>query len=130
MSNDGRYHCLSGAASDDEDALAALVAGGTTALTLGVAFGLSALGVDSFWVAFPVGFGVVLPGALALTHARRAGDPRTAIGPRTADSPAGLEALRRRYVAGEISDEEFEHRVERLLESEAEPPTRGRGNDG
>lgn len=127
MSNDGRYHCRSGAVSDGEAALAAFVVSGVTALTLGVAFGLSALGVGSFWVAFPVGFGVVLPGALALTRARRAEDRRNDAAPRTADSPAGLEVLRRRYVAGEISDEEFERRVERLLESEVDRPTPGRG---
>ncbi len=45
-------------------ASALVVSGAVTLLTLGVAFGLLALGVEMFWVAFPVGFGGVLPVAV------------------------------------------------------------------
>lgn len=38
-----------------------LAPGVVSTLTLGAAFGLSALGVDDFRVAFPAGFGGVLP---------------------------------------------------------------------
>ncbi|MFT4881066.1 MAG: hypothetical protein ACI9HI_001067 [Salinirussus sp.] len=50
--------------------LVPVVSGGITTLALGAAFGLLALGVELFWVAFPVGFGGVLPivsGLVALT---------------------------------------------------------------
>lgn len=43
-----------------------IVTGLVTVLTLGVAFGLLALGVSVFWIAFPVGFGGVLPIALGV----------------------------------------------------------------
>lgn len=43
-----------------------IVSGLITILTLGTAFGLLTLGVEAFWVAFPVGFGGVLPVALGL----------------------------------------------------------------
>ena len=118
MINDSRCQRGSDAATAGAGTVTLLVAGGVTALTLGVAFGLLALGVRFFWVAFPVGFGVVLPGAIALANARHASKRRNAAASQTADSPTSLEVLRRRYAAGEISDEEFEHRVERLLKSE------------
>lgn len=47
-------------------AAALIVSGRITILTLGVAFSLLALGVEAFWVAFPVGFGGVLPTALGV----------------------------------------------------------------
>lgn len=47
-------------------ATALIVTGIVSLLTLGTAFGLLAIGVDAFWVAFPVGFGGVLPIALGL----------------------------------------------------------------
>jgi hypothetical protein len=47
-------------------AAALIVSGLITILTLGVAFSLLALGVEAFWVAFPVGFGGVLPTALGV----------------------------------------------------------------
>lgn len=47
-------------------ATALIVAGSVSLLTLGTAFGLAAIGIDAFWVAFPVGFGGVLPIALGL----------------------------------------------------------------
>lgn len=46
--------------------IALVIVGGITALTLGTAFGLLALDAAFFWVAFPVGFGVVLPIALGV----------------------------------------------------------------
>ena len=129
MFNDSRYHRVSDASTANGDTITLLVTGGVTALTLGVAFGLLALGVRSFWVAFPVGFGVILPGAIAMVHSRRADERRTVADTRTEQSPTGLEVLRRRYAAGELSDEEFERRVERLLESEVDGPGHGIGTD-
>ncbi|WP_432764874.1 SHOCT domain-containing protein [Halobaculum limi] len=106
-----------------------LVVSGVTAVTLAVAFGFLALGVNSFWIAFPVGFGVILPGALAVAHNYRAEDRRNVDNTRTEESPTELEVLRRRYAAGELSDEEFEQRVEHLLESEGDRPDLSRDVD-
>lgn len=47
-------------------ATALIVVGIISLLTLGTAFGLLALGIEAFWVVFPVGFGGVLPIALGL----------------------------------------------------------------
>ncbi|WP_299264728.1 hypothetical protein [Halorientalis sp.] len=58
-----------GALTTNRLATGRIVSGIATMLTLGVAFGLLALGVGFFWVAFPVSFGGVLPvmlGAVAL----------------------------------------------------------------
>lgn len=55
-------------------AIGFIVAGIVSLLTLGVAFGLLALGVEAFWVAFPVGFGGVLPISLGLVALWTAAD--------------------------------------------------------
>ena len=112
--------------------LPGVVAGATTLAVLTVAFGAMALGVPYFWVAFPVGFGVVLPAAVGLAgwfeaSSARAGTPA----PRSSDDGAGsvagrdetvhddaLQTLRGRYARGELDESEFERRVERLLETE------------
>ncbi|MFC6954759.1 SHOCT domain-containing protein [Halorubellus litoreus] len=101
-------------------AVSSLVAAGVTALTLTVAFGLLALDVSVFWVAFPIGFGVVLPAAIGIARARHAEDRRATDARQTSDAHAGLQILRERYATGELSEAEFEQRVERLLESESE----------
>ena len=81
-------------------------------------------GVD-FWVIFVVGYAVVLPlVAIALgedeedhgTH--RDEDDGRGRADEGGESP--LERLKRRYAGGELSDEEFERRLERLLETEDE----------
>jgi uncharacterized membrane protein len=103
---------------DDRLPVALLVSGIVTALTLGTAFGLLALGVEQFWVVFPLGFGVVLPTALGVvTHARMSTKNRgTDAG--ESDSADPLEELRTQYARGEISEAEFERRVDRLIESD------------
>lgn len=109
---------------DDETPLRTIVASVTTGLILAVAFGLLALGVPWFWVVFPVGFAGVLPAVMGLTewyerqrtdhHAPAAESTTTT----TADEEA-LETLRSRYARGEIDEDEFERRVETLLETES-----------
>jgi hypothetical protein len=110
------------------DSRTATLSGLTTLAILGVAFGALALGIPYFWVVFPVGFGGVLP--LVLAYSRReqsTGTPEaapaaatTADGRRTTDSTRdeALRTLRTRYARGELTDEAFEHRLERLLETE------------
>jgi len=105
---------------DEETPLESVAAGAVTFLTLAVAFGLLALGNPYFWVAFVVGFGGGMPLAVGLAkyyesrHEReqssRSGD---------SDTDAALADLRERYARGELDDDEFEARVERLLETES-----------
>ena len=54
--------------ADDESPLEQAAAGVTTGLVLLVAFGLLALDVSWFWIAFPVGFGGLLPAAVGLAR--------------------------------------------------------------
>ncbi|WP_411965545.1 SHOCT domain-containing protein [Haloferax sp. YSMS24] len=102
---------------DDDTPLEQLVAGVVIASIFLVGFGLLALGNPWFWIAFPVGFAGVLPAALALVklyESRRGGDDDAP----PSETEDALETLRRRYASGELTEEEFEAKVERLLETE------------
>ncbi|MDS0261501.1 SHOCT domain-containing protein [Haloarcula sp. S1CR25-12] len=112
---------------DEDDSLTAVVAGAVTTLTLVVAFGLLFAGVPWFWVAFPVGFGGVLPMALGATrrYERRRADDRRPV----SDEDDALATLRDRYARGELTDEEFERQVETLLETEDAATARERPAD-
>jgi uncharacterized membrane protein len=101
------------------DPLSAVVSAVVTAVTLGVAFGLLALDVDWFWLAFVVGFGVVLPAAVGLVEYDRRSGSQTAAADRDDEAETALATLRQRYAQGELSDVEFERRLERLLETTA-----------
>jgi hypothetical protein len=57
--------------------LGLIVSGIITILTLGTAFGLLAVGVEFFWIAFPVGFGGVLPMALGFVALSAGRSPAT-----------------------------------------------------
>ncbi|AUV82700.1 hypothetical protein C2R22_14475 [Salinigranum rubrum] len=108
----------------------ATASGLTTLVILAVAFGAMALGVPYFWVVFPVGFGGVLP--LVVAHSLRTerdSDGSDGPGRSLSDAPAettdadgstdeALRTLRTRYARGELTDEAFEARLERLLETE------------
>lgn len=97
-----------------------LVAAGVSVLTLAVAFTLLALDVSIFWIVFPIGFGVVLPAAIGIVNAQSTCEQRTDSTSQQSDTDTKLQILRERYAAGDLSDEQFEHRVERLLESKSE----------
>ncbi|WP_411968018.1 SHOCT domain-containing protein [Haloferax sp. YSSS75] len=101
---------------DDDTPLEQLVAGVVIGLIFLVGFGLLALGNPWFWIAFPVGFAGVLPAALALVklYESRRGDDDAP----PSETEDALETLRRRYASGELTEEEFEAKVERLLETE------------
>lgn len=103
--------------TNDTDPLEETVAGAVTGLTLLVAFGLLFAGVEFFWVAFPVGFGGVLPMSIGL--ARYYQQQSASSGASDTETEDALETLRERYARGELSEEGFERRVERLLETES-----------
>ena len=100
----------------DEDAVETVVVGAVSTLVFLVGFGLLALGVPWFWIAFPVGFGGLLPAALGLTTLYR---ERRATADQSTAAEDALDALRERYARGEIDDAEFEHRLDALLETES-----------
>jgi uncharacterized membrane protein len=111
-----------GQTGDDDEAspIEAIAAGAVGIITLGVAFGLLALGQSYFWVAFPVGFGGGMPLAIGLVRwyeSRVDADESTRQSHDETDT--ALANLRDRYARGELTDEEFENRVERLLETES-----------
>jgi uncharacterized membrane protein len=99
------------------DPMSAVVSAVVTAGTLVVAFGLLALDVESFWLAFVVGFGVVLPAAVGLIEFDRDSGNRPATTDRDSEAEAALATLRQRYARGELSEVEFERRLEQLLET-------------
>ena len=101
------------------DPMSAVVSAVVTAATLVVAFGLLALDVEWFWLAFVVGFGVVLPAAVGLAEYDRRSGNRPATTDRDGEAETALATLRGRYARGELSDVEFERRLERLLETQS-----------
>lgn len=96
----------------DTDTTDGAITGGLSMLILLVGLGGLALGIPWAWVAFPVGYGGVLPLTLGLLRARSADDGT--------DEPTDpIATLRERYASGEIDEAAFERRVERLLETES-----------
>jgi hypothetical protein len=55
-------------------AIALIVTGILSLLTLGTAFGLLASGIETFWIAFPIGFGGILPIVLGLVFVLTSSD--------------------------------------------------------
>lgn len=121
--------------SDDEDWKERAVAV-TTFLVLGVGFVAMFLDVSWFWLVWVLGFAVLVP-MLAVLLGVEDGDDEEAItesaGQTTRDAGAtaaseyrgaddsgadALETLRERYARGDLTDEQFERKLERLLETE------------
>lgn len=108
---------------DEEHPLVGVAIGLVVAAVLGIAFTLMALGFDYWWVAFPVGFGGLLPSVAALaewyTREEREGASEAADEPSNRDRREdALATLRDRYARGSIDEEEFERRLGALLETE------------
>jgi uncharacterized membrane protein len=109
----------SGASEDEEETpLEQAVSGVVIALIFLVGFGLMFAGVSWFWVAFPVGFAGLLPAAIGLVRWYEHSQESESKDGRSAEEEA-LDELKARYARGELTDEEFERRVERLLETES-----------
>lgn len=104
-------------AEEEGSPLEEVVAGVVIALTLLAGFGLLVAGYSWFWVAFAVGFAGVLPAAIGLV---RLYESRTGTAQDERDGRAdALESLRERYARGEIDEEEFERRLDLLLDTES-----------
>lgn len=111
--------------TEDENAFVQL----TALLVLGVGLVSLFLGYGWFWMVFAVGFAVVVPLVKLVTEQLGVADDSTPDARRDpqrdrldSDAPRAkrdaLDELRSRYASGELSDEEFERKVERLLETE------------
>jgi uncharacterized membrane protein len=86
-------------------------------LILGAGFvGLFA-GFPYFFVIWILGFAVVLPIVAILFDETDTDSELT--GERSTDSADALTSLRDRYARGDLTDEEFERKLDRLLETES-----------
>lgn len=103
--------------------------------TLG--FGLLALfmGFEWFWMVFVLGFAVLTPLVSVLfgesdeeweEFTKDAAGATTGEDDRTDSQQDALETLRDRYARGELTEEQFERKVERLLETETVKDARER----
>lgn len=138
---------------DEENALVKL----TSLVVLGLGLTSLFLGFEWFWLVFVVGFAVVVPivkvvtdellgdsptaGTAAERDRQTSGaDRRTADRERWTDPDGGpesardaLDTLRERYARGDLSEAEFERKVENLLGTETPESARRhveRGGDG
>jgi len=104
--------------------------GAASLLVLAVAFTGLFLGVENWWVAFVVGYGAVVPLIAMLTGEDEESEEAEHIADATTDDRArdrtdasdsksdALDTLRERYARGELSEQQFEAKLERLLETE------------
>lgn len=111
-----------------EQPLVAVAVGLVTTFTLLTAFTLLAIGFPFFWVAFPIGFGGVLPAAVGLAKWYEENADQEEPVPETAsvgnvekpdEQENALAVLRNWYARGDINEEEFERRLEQLLETDS-----------
>jgi uncharacterized membrane protein len=106
---------------DDEDWRARTVSVASI-LVLGAGFVAMFFEISWFWMIWVLGYTVFVP-LLAITlgvddeeSEETAHDEREE--PRTDTGSDALETLRDRYARGELTDEQFERKLERLLETE------------
>ena len=100
---------------------------------LGSLFGVPVLDAIEFWVIFAIGYAVVVP-LTSLLRGRSAASARDR--PREsgrdgsegadADADDALDRLRDRYARGELSEAQFERKLETLLETETPEDARER----
>lgn len=118
------------------------VALGVLGAGLGSLFGLPVVNLIDFWVIFAIGYAVVVPLVSLLRGqagetSRRSGSADRNRRERVADTTgsgdtaaegvdAALDRLRDRYARGDLSDEQFERKLEALLETETPEDARAR----
>lgn len=122
----GRADSRAGDAATDGEDDAPIVQLAALAV-LGVGLAALFLGYSWFWMVFALGFAVFVPAVKLATDAFGAdaetdAETRSRGARETRDAPESkqdaLDTLRDRYARGDLSDEEFERKVERLLETE------------
>jgi len=116
--------------ADGDDPVVGAVALGVLGAGLGSLFGVPILEAVEFWVIFAIGYAVVVP-VVSLLRGRgdASSEPvRTdrSEGAPEADVDAALDRLRERYAGGDLSDEQFERKLEALLETETPEGARER----
>jgi len=135
MSDPGDYN------DDEENPIVKL----TSLVVLGVGLSALFLGYEWFWVVFAVGFAAVVPIVKVLAETLGVGGAserkREESGPsdwnrtpdrsenRTSDPEStqdALDTLRNRYARGDLTEAEFERKVETLLETETPESARKR----
>lgn len=88
-------------------------------LTLGAGFVAMAAGMPYFWLIWVFGFAVVLPIA-GILFTEEDADSEPVEDERGADvSTDPLTSLRDQYARGDLTDQEFERKLDRLLETES-----------
>ena len=119
--------------ADADDPVVSAVALAVLGAGLGSLFGVPVLDTIEFWVIFAIGYAVVVPlTSLLRGHgAESARDsPRESgrDGSEGADADAddALDRLRDRYARGELSEAQFERKLETLLETETPEDARER----
>ncbi|PSQ18843.1 hypothetical protein BRD00_03605 [Halobacteriales archaeon QS_8_69_26] len=94
---------------------------------LGAGFVALFLGQGWFWMVWVLGFAVLLPMVAVLSDhygpflggsGERKRSRTREVTTTDDEDQAALETLKQRYAAGEIDEEEFERRLERLVENE------------
>lgn len=98
-----------------DDDLKSVVATVVSGLTLTLAFTLIALGISSFWVVFAIGFGAVLPASVKV--AEYYGEKQQSTDETQDSKENALEELKKKFINDEISEQEFEKRVEKLVQT-------------
>ncbi|MFC6874934.1 SHOCT domain-containing protein [Halobellus marinus] len=128
------------APADSDDRVVAATALVVLGAGLGSLFGVPLLAAVDFWLIFVVGYAVVVP-LVSLIRGQRSRDGRMERPRRdsetegrhaSAEESAGegvdsaLSRLRERYASGELSEEQFERKLEALLETETPEDARER----
>lgn len=90
----------------------------TALFVLGLGFLTMFAGVSWFWMIFVFGFAVVVP-LVALLYEDREDEGATTEEDQNEPTENPLETLRDRYVRDELTDEQFERKLDRLLETES-----------
>ncbi|RLM56724.1 SHOCT domain-containing protein [Halobellus sp. Atlit-31R] len=130
-------------AADSDDPVVAATALVVLGAGLGSLFGVPILAAVDFWLFFVVGYAVVVPLVSLVRGRQRDGDDRPvertrgaersdeeshATGRGESETPVddALDRLRDRYARGELSDEQFERKLEALLETDTPENARER----
>ncbi len=123
--------------ADPDDPVVGAVALLVLGAGLGSLFGVPLLNAVEFWVIFAIGYAVVVP-LTSLLRARGTDAGTDSAPDRQADSEgvadadadgtvdAALDRLRDRYASGELSEAQFERKLEALLETETPEDARER----